>query len=231
MNAEEQRRLGVKLAVKADAPKTLAVIKDTNSSYEDIFNTAVSEIGAEKLALFLQNEPELAHKALLLVPDLDGARDILVKASSAYKENAIQVETEPAAATRAFVAAGVTSIGSLELYEIAGAAFECKFTMYWRDSNGNIQPNAGTPDHSQWKWSQKLSIAINRAAILDCSSFALPNSPLNKGDEVWMVVQIVCGGLYELRNLSFIYDPAAGNGRIDTWGIKDAPNFGLYQGN
>jgi len=227
MNAAEQRRLGVKLAVKADAPKTLAVIKDTTSSYEDILATAVCEIGAEKLASMLESEPEWAHYALLFVPDLGEGRDALVQASSAYKENIRQAAAARSGAES--FAPAVTLVSSLELYEISGAAFECQFTMYWRDANGNIQPNFGTPDQSQWKWSQKLSIAINRSAVLDCGSFALPNSPLNKGDEVWMVVQIICGGLYD-TNLRFVYDPAAGNARIDTWGASVAPNFGLHQG-
>jgi hypothetical protein len=180
MNAEQQRRLGMKLAVQADAPKTLAVIKDTNSSYEDIFNTAVSEIGAEKLASLIEGEPEWAHKARLFVPDLDGQRDALVQASAGYKDNPL--EAEIATDSFAGAAAAVSTGSSLELYEISGAAFECQFTMYWRDSNGNVQPSFGTPDQSQWKWSRKLSISINRSDMLYCQDFAPPDSPIQKGD-------------------------------------------------
>jgi hypothetical protein len=45
-----------------------------------------------------------------------------------------------------------------------------------------------------------------------------------------MVVQIVCGGLYQVANLGFTYDPDAGNARIDTWGASVNPQFGLHQG-
>lgn len=229
MNAEEQRRFGVQLAVKADAPKTLAVIKDINSSYEDIFNTAVSEMGAEKFASLIESEPEWAHKALLFVPDLDGQRHALVEASASYKDDIIEADAETADASGSLVATPSTG-AMLELYEISGAAFECQFTMFWRDSNGNVQPNYGTPDQSQWKWSKKLTISINRSDMFDCVDFALPNSPLNPGDVVWMVVQVVCGGLYQIANLSFTYQPNAGLVRIDTWGASVNPQFGLHQG-
>ena len=209
MNVEEQRKLGLRLAIEAGAEKTVAAIKDTNMCYGDILKTAADEIGMEKLVSILgESDPIFASQAMTAFPD---AGEHL----SALEANSISTSG---------------NISSLELYLVSGAAFEASFTMYWYSPGSGIQqPQTGTPDSSQWKWSNNLSISINRSAQLDCTDFALPNSPLKPGDTVWMVVSTAAGNRFD-TGLRFTYQPEAGNMRIDTWGAVASPHFGIHTG-
>jgi hypothetical protein len=221
-SGEDQRKIGMKLASEMNAQKTLALIREPNSSYEDILKSAASEVGVDKLAsVILQNHPMWASYALRCLPNLGNNREALIKQASEL------VQTAPGAADN-LAAAENKRIGGLELYLISGAAFEAHFTMFWLSAPNVNQPWAGNPDQGKWKWSDKLSIAINRSYSYKCSYFAIPNSPLHPGDTVWMEASIVCGNWYD-TGFRFTYDPNAPTQRIDTWGASVNPQFGLYR--
>lgn len=209
MHFDEQRKTALRLAKEAGAEKTLEAIKNPEACYGEILQTAAEEVGMDKLVSILKdNDPIFATQALTHLPDLGENFAVLEANSIANSGN----------------------ISSLELYLISGAAFEAYFTMYWFTPGSGIQqPQTGTPDTSQWKWSQKLSISINRSDTLDCKDFALPNSPLNPGDTVWMVVSTAADNRFD-TGLRFTYQPGAGNVRIDTWGAVASPNFGIHTG-
>lgn len=209
MHFEEQRKLGVRLAKEHGAEKTLAAIKDPNSCYTDILETAASEVGMDKLVSVLkENDPIWATQALTVFSDLGDHHSDLAA-------NSVPIN-------------GTAS--SLELYLASGAAFEASFTMYWFTPGSGIQqPMAGTPDTSQWVWSINLSIAINRSDTVACKDFALENSPLNPGDTVWMVVSTAAGNRFD-TGFRFTYEPNGAAVRIDTTGAVASPNFSINTG-
>ncbi|NNG17804.1 MAG: hypothetical protein HKM89_15120 [Gemmatimonadales bacterium] len=209
LTAAVERRAGVKLASESSAAKTAAAIKDLDSCYEDIFGTAAAEVGVDHLVsrILDTNQPSWAQHALTYVPDL----------SESQRE---------ALAQKASVVIGTAN--SLELYLAGGAAFEAKFTMFWRNKPGDyVLPNAATPDEGKWKWSIKLSIAINRSYTISIPDFAIDNAPVDVGATCWMVAQVVGGPRRELTDHSFTYQPGGPNRRFNTIGVVNTPKFCL----
>jgi hypothetical protein len=89
MKFEDQRKLGVKLASKYHAPKTLEMLKDTKNCYEDILKTAASEVGVEKLVkVLLENDPTWALQTLRHVPNLGSHETALIAKAGVLHEGA-----------------------------------------------------------------------------------------------------------------------------------------------
>jgi hypothetical protein len=216
MNVEEQRRLGVRLATEANAPKTLAAIKDADSCYETILKTAAEEVGVEKLVAAIKDQdPSWSHYALEYIPELGEHGEELSANAAAFAETSGAVQG---------------TAGGFELYLITGAVFECYFTMFWQNEpDGPIYPAAVESDQDKWVWSGKLSISINRSYSYDCKHFEIPNAGILPGAKVWMYVKIVAGTQSELTQYTYKYDPNAATIRIDTWGTTFNPKYGIHQ--
>ena len=54
MNFEQQRMFAGTLAEKANAPMTLAALRDPETCFEGILTTALTEVGADRLVAYLQ---------------------------------------------------------------------------------------------------------------------------------------------------------------------------------
>ena len=75
----KQRQIGEQLASQLGANKTLSQIKNQNSGYKEIFNTAVAEVGMDKFVHYvLQNNPIWAHNVLRYVPNLGQYREAII---------------------------------------------------------------------------------------------------------------------------------------------------------
>ena len=225
METINERILGAELAKKMGALKTLVVIQDEKKCYEDIFKSAIEEVGLDKFAkCILEQDPSWSHYALRFVPNLGEHRDALVeRATLLYKNMVKSVSPQPNADLS--TANNTESVGGLRLTLINPIFYECWFTMSWVNA-GVTQPSTGTPDNGQWKWSKKLSIGINKTDIVWCSDCALPNSPISTGDTVQMLVKINGGGLYE-TGFFFTYDSSVGGttGDINANGAPTNPSF------
>jgi hypothetical protein len=80
MKISEQRNLGISLAKEANAAKTLQILENTTSCYKDILNTAMDELGLEKLCTYLvKGDPIWSYQALRNINDLGTHRDVLIK--------------------------------------------------------------------------------------------------------------------------------------------------------
>jgi len=226
MNVEEQRRLGVRLATEANAPKTLAAIKDVNSCYDTILQTAAEELGVDKLTSYLlENDPEWAFHALLSVSDIGNKREALIEKSSGISSKFIQTESRELTETITATVSGLT------LYLAPGCSFSGSFTLLWQDQSGNTQPQTAYPNAGDWVWSKYLSISVNRQDTLYGSKCALPNAPIQSGDIIWMLVgpSGSANGSYD-TGFRFKYDPTSSNVvQIDATGGADNPSFTLHQ--
>lgn len=219
MAPDEQHKLALKLALKAGADKTAALIKD-HGSIDEIFESAVAEAGAQRVAeaIVAENDPGWAYNALLRIPDLGNQREALIRQASARR-------AEPLSGAQPAAAAELTTIGGLQLNLVAGVGFTCQFTMFWISAPGVTQPNAGTPDQGKWKWSITLDAVVNNRYAIQCADFRLPDSPLAESDTVWMVVDINCAARHELpTRFKFGDGPYA---VYDTWGVPTNPQFAL----
>src|SRR5215203_3801458 len=155
MEINEQRKLGVKLAHQVGATKTLEAIKDTNMCYEEIMQTAADEVGFEKLAsVILENDAEWAFHALRTLPGTNGnERASLVEHAGTLFDGAVRLDSAEDAV------AAVLQADYMQLHLIAGAAFQCWFTMFWKNTpDGEVFPAAAEPDSGKWKWSIKMSV-------------------------------------------------------------------------
>lgn len=224
MTVEEQRNLGVKLAAQLDAGKTLDIIKDTGSCYDEIFRSAAAELGTDKLASLVleQNEPSWALAVLRHVPEIDDYRQALIAKSAPLLESVKLADAPAPDATLGKVAA-------FELYVEVGASYSAYSTMYWQTDPNVIEPAAGyAPNNPPVKWSDIVRVAQSATNI--CEYFALPKAPLHVGNTVWMMVDVSGGGFYN-TNYKFTYDPSvdstvvisASGGTVTaqfTWSIK-----------
>ena len=202
-----ERRVGIKLATALSAPKTVAAIKDLDSCYGDIFSVAAAELGADQIVshILKLGHASWAQHALSHIPNLS-------------------LNQRQALAQQASVVVGNAS--TIELYLAPGAAFEAWFTMFWQNTpGGDVFPIAATPDENQWKWSKRLSIAINRSDTLRIADFAIANAPIEVGATCWMVVQIVAGSRHELSSHSLTYQQGGPDRLFNTWGVVNKPHF------
>ena len=73
MREARERAAGIKLAEDAGAPKTAAVIADKDACYQDIFASAVDEVGHAAFVEALMRGPKKwAHMALNYMPNMGG---------------------------------------------------------------------------------------------------------------------------------------------------------------
>lgn len=217
MDVKTQRRAGMRLAIAARAGKTKDVIADESSCYEKILNTAINEAGLDAVsAKVLESDPEWASQMLQHIPDLGAHRDALLQKAA----------TSPAAALHALrfasnlgnhqqslmLAAGsaVVSQGNISAIHLKDSAgFNCKFTMYWIDANGQTQPQHSYPNSGDWLWSSDLM--LGQSQTMACRNFARLDAPLKAGDEVWIFVKIDSGDKSNESALRFTYDPTTVN--------------------
>jgi hypothetical protein len=230
MTLPDQRKAAIQLASKLNAPKTLLLLKDINSCYQDILPVALSEIGEEKFVnTLLENDPVWSLNALRFLPNINHKRDALVVRSAVLNQptiitpfaqamNGLQVHTLP-------------SISALKLSLVSGVGWAANsFTMWWSSpflpSNQTWQPMQGQSDAGQWKKSGSLN--VGDSATMSCSDFVISsNTPLNPGDIVTMVVDIKCNSApWSATNFLFCYSPdSAATAAITGTGPVGSPSF------
>jgi hypothetical protein len=207
MNPEEQRKVGLRLAKAAGATNTQAAIMNDDFCYEDILKTAADEVGVDSLVSnVLQGDPLWAYHTLRHVPGLGAGRDrLLEKAAETPEVAAYTVRYVPdlgsqrEAITEAAKPYAI-SIGNISaMYLLDQGGFNCAFTMLWTN-NGQSEPKKGADK----KWSPTL--LLGQSAKEKCSFFALPDSPLEPGNEVWMYAWVQAGTDNDSL-LRFTYDP------------------------
>ncbi len=218
MTVEEQRRLGAKLAVQLDARKTLDIIKDTSSSYGEIFRSAADELGTDKLASLVleQNEPSWALAVLRHVPEIDDYRQALITKSAPLQESMKRADPSVPEST-------LGNITAFELDVVVGASYSAYFTMYWQTDPNVIEPKTGyAPNTPPYKWSGE--VLVGQSATNICKYFALPKAPLHVGNTVWMVVE-GCGGGWYYTQYKFTYDPLGDTAVISASGGTVSARF------
>ncbi|ETX02343.1 MAG: hypothetical protein ETSY1_03990 [Candidatus Entotheonella factor] len=202
MTVDEQRKLGVKLASKNDAPKTLELIKNTDCVYSQIFECAAEELGVDRLAeiVLKSEEPAWAWALLRHIDGIDDHRDALLEMGAPMAAD-VQAASEASEATLGRIAA-------FELDVAGGAGYSAYFTMFWSPSPHVIEPAAGYPRQTPpYKWSNIVRVFASTANL--CQYFALPDAPLQTGDTVWMVVDVSGGGWYYTK-FRYTFDPTSG---------------------
>jgi hypothetical protein len=209
MNLDNQRKLGIELATKFNAPKTLEAIKNKDLCFDSILKIAAEEGGNDKLiAVLKENNPFWAQNALKHLDLSDEHRDALLYTATV----------------------NIGERSGLKLHLIAGAAYFGWMTMFWRNP-GDVYtlPNAASSNRDDWKWSIML-----RASTMDeynqwgadCTHFEIPNAPIKAGATCWMVVDIqTVDGFWELTQYTFTYNPSAPRLEVNSWGAIRSPNF------
>jgi hypothetical protein len=235
MDHDEQRNFGIKLtkAGGVNWQKTQAAIESKNSCYESILHTAVGEAGVDAVvSQVLQGPPEWAYNTLRYVPNLGQHRDALLKKTSEDREWALHAlrlvpdlgnRRDFLAKTAGELAQSNGNISGMSLLDQGG--YDCKWTLFWANA-GNIQPKKSYPDNGSWKWSSVLLLGQNSGRI-DLSTFALPNAPLQAGNEVWMYMYVYGG--YDIESpIHFIYDPnTAATANFTSSGTTTSDNLGF----
>lgn len=90
MNIIEQRSMAINMAKEANAPKTLQTLESPGSCYKDILNTALAELGLEKLCNYLvKGDPIWSYQALLNISDTGAFNDALIKKTMETPEAAL----------------------------------------------------------------------------------------------------------------------------------------------
>ena len=122
------------------------------------------------------------------------------------------------------LAESLEPIGTLGIELILGTAFVGAFTMFWQNPSqpGLTQPSVGTRNSREWKWSNSLPVL--RKEMINCSEFALQESPLDPGATVWLVMRTGCND-YHTTTWRFKYQPDGPTRTIKTWGVAGSPNF------
>ena len=226
MNFDDQRKLGLKLATQYNAPRTLALIKDPNSCYAAILNTAASEVGLDKLVpVLLENDPFWASQALLSLPHL-GQYELPLKQKAGFL-----MQGDPTGKASA-LPNKLPEVSELKLHLKAGSGYAInQWTIWWytppMPPSKDWEPMNGTSDSGQWHRITGPSLGDDNKALV--SSFALPLSPLNPGDTITMVVDIMGNPTdWSLTNQYFTYNPTiAQGGEIVANGTVDDPGFAL----
>ena len=226
MNFDDQRKLGVKLATQYNAPKTLALIKDPNSCYAAILNTAASEVGLDKLVpVLLDNDPFWAAQALRSLPNL-GQYELELQHKAGSLMQADLTNRAMALPNK------LPQVSELKLHLKAGSGYAInQWTIYWftppMPPAKDWEPMNGTSDSGKWHRIDGPSLGDDNTALV--SSFALPLSALNPGDTITIVVDIMGNPTpWSLTNQYFTYNPTiAQGGEIVASGTVDNPGFDL----
>ncbi len=216
MDAEKQRRAGLRLAVAAGAEKTQAAIKDESSCYEKILTAAIDDAGLDAVTeKVLESDPEWASQMLQHIPNLGSHRDALLKKAATSPSAALHAlrfapdlgnhqQSLMLAAGNAAVSQG--NISAIHLKDSAG--FNCKFTMFWINA-GQTQPKQANAAGDKWVWSSDLM--LGQSQTVACHNFAKNVAPLAPGDEVWIYVKVESGDKFNESPLRFTYDPTTVN--------------------
>jgi len=200
MTIAEQRESAIALADKAGAIKTLELIQRPDSGYDEILQSAIQELGIDKLAPIIleQNDPNWALYALRNVADAGEFQQALIRQASALHTNMEAVGDEASFGE-------VKRISSFKLEVVAGASYAASFTMYWFDPALGQLPLEAYADTSQYKFSDQ--VPVFQSTSRPCSYFALPRAPLNPNNTVWMIVTLCGVSKWFSTNYRFTYDP------------------------
>jgi hypothetical protein len=212
---DRDRVAGIQLAKSLAASKTAAVIEDKAKNFKDIFDTAVAELGVDKLgAALLQAPPAWAHAALLSVPDWGANQQGLVARAGEASDGTVS----PAAGSKRVMAAGAPRNLAAAAALMGGPlskmtlnnhmAANCQWTIEWFD--GKDQPADKYSDWNKWKWSGTLTAGCGSTmSVIDVRN-KVPLSPLNNGDVIWVYVWVEAGtdknGKDNLPSFQFTYD-------------------------
>ncbi|WP_040278827.1 hypothetical protein [Psychroserpens damuponensis] len=214
MDYNKERIRGIELAKKLGATKTAEIIADQKKDFQDIFNTAVDELGLEVVTTQLMKaSPVWAHAALSCIPELGKQQhdELTQKAlespsgtitPSTEITTELKNETAPSLdfARRANLMGGEISAISLK----NKLAANCQFTAMWYDG-GEIQPKHNYNDWNNWLWSGTLTAGCGKKMTLNSIAKKVPNAPLNNGDVVWIYVWVAGGTDMDGRKLLTSY--------------------------
>ncbi|HXI86003.1 MAG TPA: hypothetical protein VNH64_00985 [Parvularculaceae bacterium] len=222
-DALEQRKIGIKLAQEHKAPKTAELIKNGESTHEDILRAAAQEVGVDKLAAILAKQhPEWSFHALRSIPDLGKHRDAFTKTAAEW----LGTDKRRSGAPGPQAEATLQTVGSVELSLVWGSVmYACWFTMFWESAPHVIQPQASEYSPDKWVWSPKMDITYHPSFQYDCKHFELAHSKLSPGDPVWLHVQISGGGAHDVGIGGFKYEPGAPTLLVKAGGTTLNPSF------
>jgi hypothetical protein len=201
MNTQDQRKDGVKLAVQLGANKTLELIKDPNQNLDAILKSAVAEVGLEKVVSIIldNNYSYWALGALRYIPNLGE-----YEARLRQKARVVLLPTD-SQTRRAPVGVSLPSIRDFQMYLACGVGYAAYFTMWYF-----------TPPFRN-EWTQNTVYSGEHYAVVctsqtqPCAYFSNPNSPLNAGDTVMMVLGIEAGPSAYQTGVFFTFDPTGRN--------------------
>jgi hypothetical protein len=217
MNLDEQRKFASGLAQEAGASKTLSAIQDKNSCFEDIFRTAVAEVGVQKLVEYLlRGDPNWAYQALRYVPDLGSNREMLIKKTAETPESAVHAlrfiddlggydQLLRTAAAPLDQAPGITSL-ELHAEDTRYAAY---FLMHWVNNGKALSYETYV---SQWikdscgYFAGGPSVGPPRTG----DGNRAPALPITPGDQLWISVHAQSGDTVE-SPLRFTWTGAPGD--------------------
>jgi hypothetical protein len=209
MNIDEQRKLGLKLAIQLNATKTIALLKDTNACYSEILKVAAEELGVDTvLNHILQGPDNWSRIAHLNFPELGNSHNAILAKS---KEVASPVSSEKAPLfdqqIEAMTLAVAEPIAISKMNLNCQAIVVCNWSLNWTDA-GEDQPMKNFPDWNSWLWTDNITQYKSSGAINLTKFSEHVNLPLNKGDQVWMWVYVQAGyDVHDKKLFSFVYDP------------------------
>ncbi|MFQ6026306.1 MAG: hypothetical protein ACE5Q6_02195 [Dehalococcoidia bacterium] len=209
---DEDREQGIAIAQRLGATETATVIRNKQSDFHDIFSTAISEKGLDALAAELITGPPVwAHAALLTIPDLGAHRAALLQRAAEAPDGTVSPASGTTAAVEDDVLREFTSGGPCSKFDLHdGLAADCRFTAKWMDG-GAEQPTSHYPNQSDWLWSHTLTAGCHQTIDLVKFGEKVPNSPLRRGDDIWIYVDVIAGNTLSGKNLflKFTYDPGS----------------------
>ena len=147
MNFEQQRMFAGILAEEANAPMTLAALRDPETCFEGILTTAFAEIGADRLVAYLQRGDAMwSYQALRCLPALEAYRSVLLKKAAESPNAAVHAlrfiddlgDHEPA--LRASAAELFNSVDTIDKFEFDNdGVYVAYFAMKWVNNGTTYQ--------------------------------------------------------------------------------------------
>ena len=221
MNFEQQRMFAGTLAENANAPMTLAALRDPETCFEGILTTALTEVGADRLVAYLQRGDAMwSYQALRCLPALEAYRPVLLKKVAESPNAAVHAlrfiddldDHEPA--LRASAAELFNSVDTIDKFEFDNdGVYIAYFAMKWINNGTTYQVTreAGPSGGRDSPW------PVGGGALfkgdydkVGCADFSrVSGSPLALGDEIWVVAMAEAGDSAETP-LRFTYQPNAG---------------------